>query len=238
MDADSWAQKVHIPNFASIADCELIALAEVRSELGTTVQKRFGIPRLYAEHRELAQDAEIEAVAVSADFALQGEIAKDLLLAGKHVFMEKPMAVSIAQAEAIVNASRTSGKKLMVGYMKRYDAGNEIVKAKVTQFRESGELGRLTYARNHGFGGDWVCNLDTQMDSTDEPKPSAPIITPEMAARTISPLLFRATSSSIRTTSTLCAGFSMPVTMSALPLSIWMQTGIPALSSLIWAACG
>lgn len=173
------AQKVHIPNLTSIPDCELIALAEVRSELGAKVQKRFGIPQLYEDHHALAQNADIEAVAVSADFALQGEIAKDLLLAGKHVFMEKPMAVSLAQAEAIVDASRTSGKKLMVGYMKRYDAGNEIVKARIGQFRESGELGRLTYARNHGFGGDWVCNLDTQMDSTDEPKPSAPVITPE-----------------------------------------------------------
>ena len=38
---------------------------------------------------------EIEAVAVSAGFAVQGDIARDLLLAGKHVFMEKPMAVSV-----------------------------------------------------------------------------------------------------------------------------------------------
>ena len=94
------AQKVHIPNFASIPDCELIGLAEVRAELGKTVQTRFGIPQLYSDHSELAQNADIEAVAVSADFALQGEIAKDLLLAGKHVFMEKPMAVSTEQAEA------------------------------------------------------------------------------------------------------------------------------------------
>ena len=168
------AQKVHIPNFASIPTCELVALAEVRTELGRKVQNRFGIPQLYRDHIELARNADIEAVAVSADFALQGEIAKDLLLAGKHVFMEKPMAVSIEQAQTIVDASRQSGKKLMVGYMKRYDAGNEIVKEKMAQFRETGELGRLTYARNHAFGGDWVCNLDTPMDGTDEPKPSAP----------------------------------------------------------------
>ena len=83
------AQKVHIPNFASIPDCELIGLAEVRSELGQIVQKRFGIPQLYRDHEALAQNDDIEAVAVSAAFALQGEIAKDLLLAGKHVFMEK-----------------------------------------------------------------------------------------------------------------------------------------------------
>ena len=167
-------QKVHIPNFASIPECELVALAEVRTELGEKVQKRFDIPHLYNDHIELAQNPDIEAVAVSADFALQGEIAKDLLKAGKHVFMEKPMAVSVEQAQAIVDASKEAGKKLMVGYMKRYDAGNEIVKEKITQFRETEELGRLTYVRNHAFGGDWVCNLDTPMESTEESKPSAP----------------------------------------------------------------
>ena len=41
------AQKVHIPNFTSIPDCELIGLAEVRTELGKKVQSRFGIPQLY-----------------------------------------------------------------------------------------------------------------------------------------------------------------------------------------------
>jgi predicted dehydrogenase len=84
------AQRVHIPNFIGIDDCELIALAEVRSQLGRKVQERHKIQRLYVDHLELAQDPEIEAVAVSADFALQGEIPKDLLRAGKHVFMEKP----------------------------------------------------------------------------------------------------------------------------------------------------
>jgi predicted dehydrogenase len=173
------AQKVHIPNFVNIPECELAALAEVRQGLGRKVQARYGIPKLYKDHTELASDPDIEAVAVSADFALQGEIAKDLLRAGKHVFMEKPMAVSIDQAEAIVSAGKESGKKLMVGYMKRYDAGNEIVKSTIEQFRKTGEFGNITFARNHGFCGDWVANLDTPMDSTDEPRPSAPMKVPE-----------------------------------------------------------
>ena len=76
------AQKVHIPNFTSIPDCELIGLAEVRTELGKKVPKPFPVfPNFYRDHGELAQNADIEAVAVSADFALQGEIARDLLLA-------------------------------------------------------------------------------------------------------------------------------------------------------------
>ena len=172
------AQKVHIPNFTSLPNCELIGLAEVRPELGRKVQQRWGIPRLYADHTELAADPEIEAVAVSADFALQGEIAKDLLSAGKQVFMEKPMAVSVQQAASIVAAGKAAGTKLMVGYMKRYDAGNELVRSKVDQFRSTGELGGMTYVRNHGFCGEWICNLDTPMITSDVPKPDAPAQTP------------------------------------------------------------
>ena len=173
------AQKVHIPNFASLPACELIGLAEVRTDLGRNVQRRWEIPRLYADHTELAADPDIEAAAVSADFALQGEIAKDLLSAGKTVFMEKPMAVSVRQAESILAAANAAGKKLMVGCMKRYDAGNELARSKVDQFRASGELGEMTYVRNHGFCGEWICNLDTPMVTSGAPKPEAPAQTPD-----------------------------------------------------------
>ncbi len=168
------AQKVHIPNFKSLPGCELLALAEVRGELGKRVQVREGIPRLYAGHWEMAEDPEIEAVAVSAGFSVQGEIARDLLLAGKHVFMEKPMAVSLEQGCEIVEAAERSNRKLMVGYMKRYDAGNELAKDNVREFRRSGELGEITYVRNHGFCGDWIAGLDTPYVTSEEPLPEAP----------------------------------------------------------------
>jgi len=168
------AQKVHIPNFLSIPECELVALAEVRSQLGERVRERLRIPCLFKSHLELAADPEIEAVAVSAGFAAQGEIARDCLLAGKHVFMEKPMAVSLEQGQQIVAAAESKGVKLMVGYMKRYDAGNELVKETIDRFRQTGEAGKLVYARNHGFCGDWTAGLDTPMDKTDEPMPPAP----------------------------------------------------------------
>ncbi|MBW3623439.1 MAG: Gfo/Idh/MocA family oxidoreductase [Armatimonadetes bacterium] len=173
------AQKVHLPNFASLPDVDLLALAEVREELGRKVQDRFGIPRLYRDHHELAADPDIDAVAVSAHFALQGDIARDCLLAGKDVFMEKPMAVSVEQGEKVLQAERESGKRLMIGHMKRYDAGNELFKATLDGFRESGEIGPITFARNHGFCGDWICGLDTPMDSTEEPYPPAPTVKPD-----------------------------------------------------------
>jgi predicted dehydrogenase len=73
---------------------------------------------------ELAAGAEIDAVAVSASYALQGEIAVDLLKAGKHVFMEKPMAVSVSQGEKILNAAEQGNARLMIAFMKQFDPGN------------------------------------------------------------------------------------------------------------------
>jgi predicted dehydrogenase len=173
------AQKVHLPNFLSIPECDVVALAEVRTDLGQQVQNQLGIPKFYSDHQAMLADPEIDAVAVSAAFSVQGEIARDALLAGKDVFMEKPMAVSLAQADALIDAARQTGKGLMVGYMKRYDAGNELVKAHVEQFRSSGELGAVTYVRNHGFCGDWIAGLDTPQLKSDEPIPTASNVTPD-----------------------------------------------------------
>ncbi len=168
-------QTIHIPNFSALPGCEFLALAEVRGDLGRRVAARYGIPRLYADHRELAADPDIEAVGVSAPFALQGRIAEDLLRAGKHVFMEKPMAISVARAEAILAASRESGRRLMVGYMKRYDPGNLMLRAHLQAWRASGECGRIMLARNHGFGGNWVYAQDPNVpyEKSDEPAPHA-----------------------------------------------------------------
>ncbi|MBI4553208.1 MAG: Gfo/Idh/MocA family oxidoreductase [Candidatus Latescibacteria bacterium] len=173
------AQKVHIPNIVTIPDCELLALAELRPALGRKVQARYRIPRLYADHRALTDDPDVTAVVVSGHFSGQGEIARDLLLAGKHVFVEKPMAVTVPQAERILAAGRQVGARLMVGYMKRYDAGNELVKEAIARFRETEELGEVTYARLHGFTGEWICNLDTPMETTEEPVPPADTMKPD-----------------------------------------------------------
>ena len=173
------AHKVHLPNFSSLPGCRLVALAEVRQELGSKVQARFGIPRLYPSHLELAEDPEIEAVAVSAGYSLQGQIAQDLLRRGKHVFMEKPMATTVAQAEAILEAGREGGGRLMVGYMKRYDVGNECAREAIRAFRQSGEIGAITYARNHGFCGDWIAGLDVPMETTHEAMPPTPTQVPD-----------------------------------------------------------
>lgn len=169
------AQNIHIPNFSVQPNCRFVALAEPRKELAETVARRYGIQKIYRNHEELAADPQIEAVGVSAPYALQAKIADDLLRAGKHVFMEKPMAVSIARADSIVATVKKGKARLMVGYMKRYDAGNILLKKQLEKWRSTGEVGRVLYARNHGFGGNWVYAQDPNVPfdrSSDAPPPS------------------------------------------------------------------
>jgi predicted dehydrogenase len=170
-------QRIHIPNIASLDDCDLVALAELRPRLGEAVRKRWGIDRLYRSHRDLAADGDVQAVGVSAHYVQQAEIAADLLAAGKHVFMEKPMALSVGQAERILDAARGGGSRLMVGYMKRYDGGNVAARRIIDELRSSGELGAVTYARNHGFcGTDWTAGGEGEAIETDEPKAEPPAL--------------------------------------------------------------
>jgi predicted dehydrogenase len=163
------AQNAHLGNFSSLPQCNLVALAERRPHLAEKVALRFGIDKVYPDHLSLARDPEIDAVAVSADYAGQGEIAADLLRAGKHVFMEKPMAVSIQQAERILAAADEGNTRLMVGYMKRYDAGNRRIRDLIGQWRHDRSKGQLLYIRCHGFCGNWIAGLDTSgLIRTDE----------------------------------------------------------------------
>ena len=169
------AQTIHIPDFLSLPNCNFVALAEARPELGRDVAGRYRIPKVYTSHEQISADPDIEAVGVSGPYALQGKIAHDLLRAGKHVFMEKPMAVSVARAKALVETVQSGSARLMVGYMKRYDPGNLLLKRYADEWRATGEMGKLLLARNHGFGGNWTYAKDPnvpQSQSADTPPPA------------------------------------------------------------------
>src|SRR5438046_295524 len=85
-------QLAHLMNYVEIKDCRVLALAEYRPELRRRVAQRFEIPRTYATHHELLQDADVDAVVVVTPRAFTAPVVLDCLKAGKHVLSEKPMA--------------------------------------------------------------------------------------------------------------------------------------------------
>lgn len=166
----TMGQLAHLANFARLDGCRVVALAERRPKLRRLVAQKYNISRQYETHADLLSDPDIEAVISITPHGLNDQIAPDLLRAGKHVMTEKPMANSVAGAEKIMQAADDGGAKMMVGYMKRYDAGVQMAKCLLHELLDTGRLGAVTFVRAHCFGGDWMCNVGAPI-RTDEPYP-------------------------------------------------------------------
>jgi predicted dehydrogenase len=188
--AGFMGQGVDLPNFLARERCEVIALAEARPRLREAVAQRHQIPRTYASHRELAADPDVQAVAAITSEQLHREIVPDLLAAGKHVYIEKPIASRLEDAQAMVEQARRSGVILMVGYMKRYDPGVRWARDRIRNLMDSGELGPPTFARAHCFGGAWVCGYAPPLIRTDEPAPGAEPVAPAWLPEDLRPAFF------------------------------------------------
>ena len=163
----------HIPAFQRATGAEVTAIASSRPQLLNQVADRFGIAKRYASAAELGADPELDLAAVIAPPEINPELCIGLLEAGKHVFCEKPVALSVAAAQRMADAAVASGKHLLVGFMKRHDAGVQAAKAVVDRWLATGEAGALLYARGHAFlGGDWTGNVEGLMPvlTSDEPK--------------------------------------------------------------------
>ena len=90
---------------------------------------------------ELIEDPELDAVVVATHVPSHAALATRVLAAGKHCFVEKPLAQSVAEAEQVVAAAREAGKVLMVGHLLEYHPGVQ----KLKEIADSGELGKIHY---------------------------------------------------------------------------------------------
>ena len=97
--------------------------------------------RVSGELGELLADPDLDAIMLATPVPTHGELAERVLDAGKHCFVEKPLAQSVADAERAVAAARRSGRLLMVGHLLEYHPGV----AKLKQVIDAGELGEIHY---------------------------------------------------------------------------------------------
>mgnify|MGYP002725598501 CR=1 FL=1 len=163
-------QVAHLANYVDIPEAKIVALAELRPELGHKVAERYGIPRYYEDHKALLEDKDIEAVVVVVRRHHTASVALDVLNAGFHTFTEKPMAATLDQAERLVEAAKENDCLYAIGFMRRHDEGVQMAKQMLDELRESGELGPVLYARFFCFFGGDYCNIGGFMP-TDEPRP-------------------------------------------------------------------
>jgi predicted dehydrogenase len=128
-------------NFAALPSSELAWCCDASAEARERVAPMFPGTRFAADLEELLQDPRLDAIAVATPVPTHGELAVRVLAAGKHCFVEKPLAQSVADAERAVDAAERSGRMLMVGHLLEYHPGISRLKELV----DSGELGDRIY---------------------------------------------------------------------------------------------
>jgi predicted dehydrogenase len=150
------AQFRHIPEYAANPDAELAGFFDLNQARAEAVAAPFG-GRVYDSWQALVADPAIDAVSICTANVSHAEIAIGALEAGKHVLLEKPMASTLAECEAVVQAVEASGKLLMIDLNQRFLAAHELAR----QLLADGAIGRLVAFRTvFGHGGPETWSID------------------------------------------------------------------------------
>jgi predicted dehydrogenase len=145
-----WIQAFHARGVLASGG-ELVAVENHREESARIFADEHGIARVTTDWRALAADPDIDAGIVSTPNALHAPQTIALLEAGKHVMVEKPMATTLAEADAMIAASRASEAFLMVAHCWRFHDDVIAMRGRIA----AGELGEIVKTRGYGVHAGW-----------------------------------------------------------------------------------
>ena len=151
---------IHARNLAGrIPAAELVALCDANEPALQRAGKELGVPSLFSDYHEAILRSNADAVVVVTPTFLHRDIACFAASQGKHVFLEKPMALTAPECREIQAAATAAGVKLQIGFMRRFDEG--FLQAKGVL--DSGELGAIMIIKSTGRGpggpGEWMYDL-------------------------------------------------------------------------------
>ena len=139
---------------ATIEDVNVVALADVDQAKAEEVRAELGTGAVVPPEKVLEMD-EVDAVVVATPGWTHSDIVVEAFSAGKHVFVEKPMALANEDCVRMIEAGKSAGKKLMVGQVLRYYTPF----VHIGEMRKAGKLGEISAVRitRTGFGwGGWL----------------------------------------------------------------------------------
>ncbi len=152
----SFSGICHIPGIQSHPQAEVAAVWGRRIGVAREMSEKFGIPKASDDFEALCADPEIDAITIASANVAHAEHAIAALRHGKHVFCEKPLAMNAAEARAMAEAARDSGKVHQVAFTFRYNHGLRELRRRVA----AGDIGtpflaRIQYDRWDGLAADW-----------------------------------------------------------------------------------
>ena len=134
------ARTAVIPGIMAAARCRVVAIASRDAERARSVAAEMGIPRAHGSYEALLADPAVDAVYIPLPNHLHAEWAMAAARAGKHVLCEKPLALTVTDAERMIEVAEGEGVQLMEAFMYRLHPSWIAI----TELVASGPIGRLT----------------------------------------------------------------------------------------------
>ena len=122
------ARRAHLPAYAADPLADLSGVCSGHRANAEAAAREFGVRRVYGSWEEMVADPGIEAIDICAINSLHAPVAIAALHAGKHVLVEKPMALTLAEADAMLTAAHRAERVLMVAHNLRYEPVFETAK--------------------------------------------------------------------------------------------------------------
>jgi myo-inositol 2-dehydrogenase/D-chiro-inositol 1-dehydrogenase len=136
--------KIHAGNLSGrIPDVEVAAIADVDRNAAHELAARLHVPAVKEDYHALLSDSSIDAVAICSSTDTHARIVIEAAEAGKHIFCEKPIDLSLDKIDAALDAVEKAGVKLQIGFNRRFDPNFRKVRAMVAE----GKIGTLHIIR-------------------------------------------------------------------------------------------
>ncbi len=153
--------EIHAESFKILPDeAEVVAVASPTPGNAEAFAKRYGIPRHFTDYKQMLAEKDIEMVTIAAPNAFHAQMTVDIAAAGKHVLCEKPLCMTLEEADWMIEACKRKGVLLM--YAEELFFTPKYVKAK--QMADDGAFGRVYLVKqsekHFGPHGDWFWNVE------------------------------------------------------------------------------
>jgi predicted dehydrogenase len=134
-----WFGEIHADTIKGIPNLELTALCTRTEDRLKTLGEKFGVTKLYRDYHDMLADPDIDAVSICTMWDQHTEPAIAALKAGKHVFLEKPIASTVEDAKKIVEASKGAKGILFIGHIVRFNPRYRMAKEAI----DAGRIGKV-----------------------------------------------------------------------------------------------
>lgn len=117
----------------SVAEADLVAVADANPQAAEAAAARIGAGNWYCDYRALLEQKDIQAVVIASPTGTHVEVVQAAAAAGKEIYCEKPLAMTLDGCDAAISAAQSAGVRLMVGFMRRFDPAYVTAKKKIDE---------------------------------------------------------------------------------------------------------